>query len=510
MTLAELRAAFEAARNLTTLRALRSGIEERFRAINTEAGDADLTEERQAEWTALDAEHASLAESEVEIQRAENVRAARAKWGTTQVGTKEDSEETDLRSLGRLSPKELRSKASALLGRSDKTDHLADIQVPVAGDSEHGFTHAGLDVARTKEHVERLLRTNSGDFKGAQFAHWLLATESDAYRSAFPKLVSGQHWNLTSEERAAVSVVQEMRATMNITTDGQGGFGVPVLIDPTIILTGQGSPNDFFNIARVESITTDEWRGLTSAGATSYWTTEGVTFTDGSPTLAQPVVTTKKLTTLVKYTFEFQGDFPNWAAQMASIMAEARSEALVQAFTKGTGNTAQPQGIVTGLKAASATSEVLMTTDGTMGAADFYKIWAALPVKYRANSRWMLSTTGSNAIRQYAVGTAAADPNFTINFTEETIPRLFGKPVHYNDYMDSPPASATSDVVPVILGDWRNFLIAQRVGATIETVQHMIDTTSGNPNGTRGTFMWERIGSGVVNPNGFRYLRNVA
>lgn len=230
--------------------------------------------------------------------------------------------------------------------------------------------------------------------------------------------------------------------------------------------------------------------------------------TDGSPTLAQPTVPTKKLTTLVKYTFEFQGDFPNWAAQMASIMAEARSEALVAAFTSGLGNTAQPTGIITGLKAASGTSQLLMTTDGAMGATDFYKLWAALPVKYRANARWMWSTTASNTVRQYAVGTAAADPNFTIDLTGDEIPRLFNRPVHYNDYMDGPPLSATSDVVPVILGDWRNFLIAQRVGATIETVQHMIDTTSGNPNGTRGTFMWERVGSGVTNPNGFRYLRN--
>jgi len=507
VNLAELRAAYAAEPTLANLRALRAGLKAEAQRLNTEAGDKPFSDEQEARFLEVTGEHTSLAEDEERLERSEKVAAARAKWGTTQVGTKETTE-VDLRSLGSLKGKELRSKAAALVGRSDKTEHLADIMVPVAGDSENGFTHEGLDEARTLKHIEKLLRTNNGDFSGEAFARWLLATESDAYRSAFPKLIGGQHWALSNEERDAVQVVQELRATMNITTDGQGGYGVPVLIDPTIILTGQGSPNDFFNIARVESITTDEWRGLTSAGATSYWTTEGVTFTDGSPTLAQPVVTTKKLTTLVKYTFEFQGDFPNWASQMATIMAEARSEALVAAFTNGTGNTAQPQGIVTGLKANSATSQVLMTTDGAMGAVDLYNLWAALPAKYRANARHMMSMVTQNKIRQYAVGTAAADPNFTINMTEEDIPRLNGKPVHLNDYMDGPPLSATSDVVPVIYGDWRNFLIAQRVGATIETVQHMIDTTSGNPNGTRGTFMWERVGSGVVNPNGFRYLRN--
>lgn len=509
MNLAELRAAFEAVRSMENLRSLRSGIAARLREINTQAGDADLSTEQETEFTALEDEHRSLAddgEAATAIARAENLRTSRAKWGTTQVGAKEQP--FDGRSIDSLTKQELRSKAAALLGSDEMTSHLSMIEVPTAGDSEHGFSYAPLDEARTKRHIEKLLRTQNGDFRGDNFAKWFLATESPAYRSAFPKLVGGQFYSLTDEERAAVGVVQEMRATMNITTDAQGGYGIPVLIDPTVILTGQGSPNDFFNIARVESITTDEWRGLTSAGATSYWTTEGVTMTDGSPTFAQPIVTTKKLTTLIKYTFEFQGDFPNWASQMATIMAEARSEALVQAFTKGTGNTAQPQGIVTGLRANSGISELLMTTDGSMGATDFYKLWAALPVKYKANSRWMLSTSGVNTVRQYAVGSGVTDANFTANIMQAEVPMLFGKPIHYNDYMDNAPLTATSDVVPVILGDWRNFLIAQRVGATIETMQHMIDTTSGNPNGTRGTFMWERIGSGVVNPNGFRYLRN--
>ena len=506
MNLAALRAAYAADPTLANLLALRAGIENELRALHTAAGDSDFTPEQTEQWTALEAEHEARGAELAPLEAAERVRAARAKWGSLEVTPA--AEKTDLRSTVRQSGRELRTSAQKVLSDAGTTEHLADIQVPVAGDSESGFMYEGLDVARTQSHIERLLRTNNGDFRGENFARWLIATESEAYRSAFPKLVGGQHWALTNEERDAVAVVQELRATMNITTDGQGGYGVPVLIDPTIILTGQGSPNDFFNIARVESITTDEWRGITSAGATSYWTTEGVTFTDGSPTLAQPVVTTKKLTTLVKYTFEFQGDYPNWASQMATIMAEARSEALVQAFTKGLGNTAQPQGIVTGLKANSATSELLMTTDGAMGAADLYKLWAALPARYRANARTMMSMGGQNVVRQYAVGSAAADPNFTINMTDGDIPRLNGKPLHINEYMDNPPTNVASDVVPVIYGDWRNFLIAQRVGATIETVQHMIDTTSGNPNGTRGTFMWERIGSGVVNPNGFRYLRN--
>lgn len=502
MNLAALRAAFEAARTLANVRALRDGIAAEMRAMNTAAGDNEFTEEQTTAFLALETEHTTLAESEEALARAARVAESRARWGTTQVGaTTGQDTNRDVRQLNR---NELHSRAAALLADRETVRHIGDIQLPAA-------MGATVDEARALSTVERLLRTSNQNFNGDAFARYLIASESPEYRSAFPKLVGGGgHVYLTAEEARAVDLVRELRATMNITTDAQGGYGIPVLIDPTVILTGQGTPNDFFAIARVENITTDEWRGLTSAGATSYWTTEGVTMTDGSPTLASPTVTTKKLTTLIKYTFEFQGDYPNWAAQMATVMSEARSEKLVEAFTQGLGTTAQPQGIVTGLEANAATSKVMVATDGGLYPADFYALWAALPVKYRGNARWMLATSTSNVARGFSVGSSAADANFTVNLSEEEIPRLFGKPIHYNDYMDAAVgyggSTSASDITPVILGDWRNFLIAQRVGATIETVQHMIDTTSGNPNGTRGTFMWERIGSGVVNPAGFRYL----
>ncbi len=514
MNLAELRAAFEAARTLANLRALREGIAAELRSINDAAGDADLTEEQSATFLELEAEHRSYAGEAEKLERAEKLRESRAKWGTTQVTPPKPDEKRDIRSMDR---RELRDGALRMLDDADKTVHMRDIEIPVAVESEDnggGYVTGPLDEARAKSHIEKLLRTQSRNFNGENFARWMLATESEEYRSAFAKMVNGGQAYLTDGEARAVQLVTELRATMNITTDAQGGFGIPVLIDPTIILTGQGTPNPFYNVSRVENITNDEWKGITSAGATSYWTPEGVTMTDGGPTLAQPSVPTKKLTTLVKYTFEFQGDYPNWAAEMAGIMAASREEALVQAFTQGLGNTAQPTGIVTGLEANAATSKVMVATDGALFPADFYALWEALPVRYRGNSAWMWSTSVENRIRGFSVGSSAADANFTVNLTQSTIPNLFGRPIVANDYMDpavgSGGSTSASDITPAILGDWRNFLIANRVGATIETVQHLIDTTSGLPNGTRGTFMWSRVGSGVINPNGFRYLHQSA
>lgn len=497
MTLEELRRRAQAEPTLENLRALRSAVAAALDAMHAEAGAAELDETQTVRWNDLETEHtATVARIEGE-ERAERVRVSRSRWGSTQFGAKEQPfDGRDLRTLNRT---ELRSKAMKVLD-SPSADHLADVEI----------NSRALDAARSKAHVEKLLRTDSKNFSGEHFARLLLATENDAYRSAFMKIMArGDGAILTAEEGAAVQTVHEIRAAMSIGTDSAGGYGVPVLIDPTIILTAQGHPNDFFTISRVENITNDEWKGVTSAGATSYWTTEAVAITSGEPTLGQPVVTTKRLSTYVKYSFEVGGDYPNFASEMASVMAESQSEALVSAFTNGLGTTAQPYGVITAIEATTA-SQVAVTTDGSFGAVDLYKLWDALPIRYKANARWMASTSVSNAIRQFAAGSSNSDANFTINITQMEIERLFGKPFHYNDYMDdavgTSGVTSASDVSLVIVGDFRNFLIANRVGATVEAIQHVMDTTTGTPTGERGTLMWRRIGSDSINDNGFRLL----
>lgn len=475
---------------LAELRARKAAIEAEFRSINTEAGDADLTPEQTTRWSALESEHATVGENIAQEERAERVRESRKKFGAPYVAPSAD----DAIDFRRAPAQQVRSSALRFVENRENSYHLSAEQR-----------------AATGERIERLVRTQSRDFNGTAFARYLLATETDEYRSAFMKIMAGGTPVLTGPEADAVNTVNELRVAMSIGSDANGGFAIPILIDPTIILTAQGHPNDFFNIARVEDITNDEWRGLTSAGATSYWTTEATTVTGGEPVIAQPTVPTKKLTTYVKYSFEVGGDWPAFAANMQEVMAESQNEALVQAFTNGLGTTAQPTGLITKLKATAA-SQVLVTTDGAMGAADYYRLWAALPIRFRNNARWMANTSVLNGVRQFAAGSSNSDANFTVNVGQETVERLFGKPVHYNDYMDNNfgtgGVTSASDVGLAVVGDFRNFLIARRVGATVETVQHVIDTTTGNPTGQRGTLMWSRYGSDVINPNGFRLLTN--
>ena len=111
------------------------------------------------------------------------------------------------------------------------------------------------------EKVERLIKTRNGQVDGDQIARRLIVTESDAYRSAWAKTVTQPTPAFDQDE---VRALNEYRATEQSLTDASGGFGVPVLIDPTIILTSGADVAPLLSVARIESITNDVWRGVSS------------------------------------------------------------------------------------------------------------------------------------------------------------------------------------------------------------------------------------------------------
>jgi predicted phage gp36 major capsid-like protein len=67
-------------------------------------------------------------------------------------------------------------------------------------------------------------------------------------------------------------------------------------------------------------------------------------------------------------------------------------------------------------------------------------------------------------------------------------------------------ASETSSDDDVLLfGDFRNFIIVDRVGMSIELIPHMFDG-NGAPTGTRGIWAMWRNSSKILVPAAFRLL----
>lgn len=438
-----------------------------------QAEGRDFTPEEESRWTEGE-EYVSttLAAIEREERRAKVLEAA-ATAGKPADGARDfqyqrkTETRVDLRSATRG---QVRDAALASLERSDDVYDLSDA---------------------AKRQAERLIRRGDG-----QVAARIAVTETPEYRDAWMKVVTGRP-DFTPEESRALTEAREM----NITTAGDGGYGVPVFIDPTIILTDQESGNPFRLIADFRTITTSDWKGVSAAGVTWAFETESAAANDISPTLAQPAIHAHKAQGFIPFTIEVGMDYPNFAAEMARLLGAGYDELLVDKLTRGSG-TGEPWGIFEACE--QATSQVVVNTDGGLYAADINKVFVALPQKYRGNASWLMNIDVNQDIQ--ALGDDKLSTQ-TVNLAAGAIDVLKGRPVYESAY--APTFTGTTGAASIaVIGDFRNFVVAQRAGMSVEFVPHVFDTTTGTPNGQRGWYAWARVGADSVNDAAFRMLVN--
>jgi HK97 family phage major capsid protein len=360
---------------------------------------------------------------------------------------------------------------------------------------------AGHLRSEEKDHVAGQIRRNT------DVARRIIVTENEHYRSGWMKLVTqvDGHMFLEDEERAALRAYAEYRAASS--SNASGGYGVPVFIDPSIILTAQGSGNPFLQIAKSVDINTNTWKGVNSAGVSWSFDTEASEVSDDAATLAQPTVSINTARGFIPFSIEIGEDYPQFASEMSQLLSEGYDELLVDKFTRGTG-TNEPNGVLTVLS-ASAGNRVGVQTSGTnFGANDPYTVWKAVPQRFRRNASWLMSVDVNNKIRQ--IGTANVFHAFTTNLPAEWADMLFGKSVYESPYMPDTTTSTSANTGLTVVGDFRNYLIARRTGMSIELIPHLFNTATNLPSGQRGWFAYSRIGGNVINTAAFRLLVNTA
>jgi HK97 family phage major capsid protein len=379
----------------------------------------------------------------------------------------------------RLTPAEAREQAMRRLDDRSSTAHMSAAQ---------------------KAEVERQVR------KDPDVARRILVTETDAYRNAWMKLVTQPDAGLflDDEERDAVRKFNEYRAMAEWTTTA-GGFGIPVFIDPSIILTAQETDNPFLQLARQVTVNTNQWKGVSSAGVTWAFQTEAAATTDNAPTLAQPNVLVHMARGFIPFSIEVGQDYPAFAEEMASLLSAGYDELLVDKFTRGSG-TGEPFGLLTALSANTNVRVRIQTSGTAFGANDPYGVWAALPQKYRRRASWLMSIDVNNKIRQ--LGGANVFHAMTETLKAEWLSVLFNKGVFESPYMPDTTTSTAGTNGLAIVGDFQNYVIARRGGMSVELVQHLVDVTTNRPTGQRGWFAYARIGGNSVNDLGFRLLVN--
>lgn len=333
------------------------------------------------------------------------------------------------------------------------------------------------------------------DDADSRIAKMCLATSSPEYMRAWSKVALGRGHMVSEAEQRALERAMSL-------TDSEGGYLVPFQLDPTVIITSAGSLNQIRQVARQVVATGDVWNGV-SAGEVSWrWAAEGSEASDNAPSFAQPTVPVHKADGFVPISIEALSDEANVTAEVGRLLAMGKDTLEASAFATGSGS-GQPTGIVTALD-ATATSEVAADTADALAAVDIYAVDDGLPARYRGNASWLGNRSTYNLVRALGTG-GGSDMWERIGADQPAL--LLGRRAYEAEAMDSvgDTAGASNDNV-LIYGDFSNYVVADRIGMTVELIQHLVGANQ-RPTGQRGWYAYYRVGADSVNDDAFRMLQ---
>src|SRR5512143_484300 len=295
-----------------------------------------------------------------------------------------------------------------------------------------------------------------------QIGRHILLTGSQEYRDAFRTfLQTGDDSTLRMDPR--------FRA-INL-TNASGGYLLPYVLDPTIVLTNNASANPFRRVSRVVQTTSNAWQGVSSAGVNAALVAEAATAADAAPSdFAQIQVVPKKFAAWVIGSYEALDD-TDFGAQLPGLLSDAKDRIESSYFATGSGTNAPLGGAAamgTGSRVAPAATGAAF--NGTASAVDVYNLQAALPPRFRkaAGAAFMGNIVQLNKVRaidQYGGG------SFWANFTSDTPASLLGQPVYeasdFSSTTTGTSAASGTASITLMYGDFGQFIIADRVGVSM-------------------------------------------
>jgi HK97 family phage major capsid protein len=332
------------------------------------------------------------------------------------------------------------------------------------------------------EHVTELVHKRGKRF-GAALAEQLLVTGSPEYLAAFEQYMSDPGGFST---RAALSL-----------TPANGGYLVPFTLDPTIVLTNNGSANPYRQVATIKTTTTNDWNGVTSAGVSAEWTAEGIEAADATPTVGQLKITPQKADAYLFGSFEVLSD-SDIAQQLPDLLADAKDRIEETAFAVGTGS-GQPWGVM----ARGTTLSIAGNAATGPRNSDVYSLMSALPARWRSpRSRpvWMANLTTINALRNVPAFTGATTS--IVNDTNPNGPTMLGKPLLESTSIVG--TFATTNKVLAFL-DASQYYIVDRVGMSI-LYDPVVLGANRRPTGQGAWYAFWRTGADVSVATAVRVL----
>lgn len=471
-------------KTIDELIARQAEIEARLMEMGQDAESRDLSDDENTEFDALTDERDALIKSQERITKRMDVLKSLASSGSSERGSDKGApafhkKQDDIYDLG-----ELRSMAY------NGDDFLAK----VTDNAKRAIEAASYGVKGKEGAQERASELlEDVDTESRDLAKRYLLTGSEAYTRAFGKIMkNGSDAMCTNEERQALIRAQGLSTN----SGADGGYAVPFQLDPTVILTNAGTVNPIRQLARVETIVGKQWQGVTSAGTTVTRGAENATAPDSSFSIAQPVVSTNRVQGFVPFSIEIELSWSALQREITNVLVDAKARE-EDSFITGDGTGVNPEGIV-----GVATSDFTTAATPTFTLADLYNFVASLPVRWEENASFLAHKAIYNLIRQFDTAGGAA---LWAHLGDGTPARLLDFPTFRTSAMASTLASTNKIAM---FGDFKQMLIVDRIGMSVELVPHIFDSANGNrPTGQRGVYAVWMNNSKVLVPTAFKRLK---
>jgi HK97 family phage major capsid protein len=332
-------------------------------------------------------------------------------------------------------------------------------------------------------------------------AEYVAAVADPVFGEGFGRMLTDPNasFTLSERERAAIVRVNRAMAARDITLAGTGSLGVPLALDPTLVAIGDGALCPLRQLATVSTIVgASEWRGVNTTDIAASFDAEGTEVGDDTPTLTQPAIPVEMARAFVPFSIETGQDWGGLQADLAVALADAKAVLEADKFVNGAGHGShEPEGLIAGLAVGS---QVETAGIGSLAVDDLYTVKEALPARFQPRAAWLGSGTIFDDAKRLV---ASADPDEPQVWQSGNPPRLLEKPAWEASEM-SATVSAGEQIL--LYGDIAAcFRIVDRVGLSIELVQHLVGPNH-RPTGMRGIFAYWRVGAGVRADNAARLL----
>jgi predicted phage gp36 major capsid-like protein len=349
--------------------------------------------------------------------------------------------------------------------------------------------HYGLsdDVA---DFIERSL-TEQGR-RAADMAAWVEAAGNPAYLTGFSKRlgdpVSG-HLTWTAAEAEAYRGA-DLYARTALSLTGASSM-LPLVLDPTIALSGTGSTGGIRTVCRHEVTVSNAWNGVTSLGATSEWHSENLQAADGTPAISGKNIPVWLLDIDAVVSYEIEMDGLNFASELSKVLFDAAEVAVDAALATGSGSNA-PTGIMTAL---TGTQDVV--TAGAFASANVVALQNAVPPRFQPRAKFVAPLPVRNQIGSFET-TAGS-----LRFPETSNGRLLNRDLVEDSNLSADMATSGSRFA--VYGDWSQYLMVTRVGASIQVLPNF--GANGRPTASKHYFLVLRVGADALVPNAFRVMK---